>query len=193
MRTAAILFVVGLGSAGSLLGAEPGLEAADPIVVPDSGKEVERKSTEDFAAEGYMQGATKCVEEPGRLHCQVTKDRRGTTLPIPRKALVDLCSDLDGCEVRLGLYNWDNSGRVASRETLLYYNPINHAWRASYSDERGTNFDGVTAQVLSAWSCFFTDGTYRDWKNVGDGDLDFGLLSWRNDDLVSDCVLSLID
>jgi hypothetical protein len=126
-----------------------------------------------------------------RKQYRVPKSDRGKTLNIPEKDIVELCADRDGCSLRLGMYNWDNSGRVASRESLFYYNHTNHAWRASSGDGSGTDYNGPTEHVMNAWACYFTDGAYQDWKDLGDSSLDFGLLSWNQYD--AECWLTIID
>lgn len=132
-------------------------------------------------------------EKPGadRIQYRVSKAERGTTLKIPETDIIRLCADRDGCSVRLGMYDWDNSGRVASRESLFYYNHTNHAWRASAGDTAGTDYNGPTEHVMSAWACYLTDGAYKDWVDLGDSALNFGLLSWNQ--YVAECWLTIID
>lgn len=116
---------------------------------------------------------------------------RGTTVNIPEKTVSDLCGDWDGCELRMGMYNWDGTGRTASREALFYYNIATKTWRSSWGDWAGTNNNSVTEHVMHAWACYFTDGEYINWFNRGDFDLNFGLLSWNQ--YVATCKLTIID
>jgi hypothetical protein len=39
--------------------------------------------------------------------------QRGNTVNIPEARVAQLCGDIDGCEVRIAMYNWDGSGRTA--------------------------------------------------------------------------------
>lgn len=109
---------------------------------------------------------------------------------VPATDVATLCGDEDGCEVRLGMYNWDNTGRVFSRQTHLYYNTNNFAWMAS-NGANGRDRDGVTNHVLTAGVCYFTDGRYENWANKGDADEGFALLSWKP--AVADCWLTIVD
>jgi hypothetical protein len=116
---------------------------------------------------------------------------RGTTIEIPESVIASLCGDFDGCSVRLGMYNWDGTGRTASRESLLYYNTSTRTWRASAGDPAGMNFNAVTEHIIQAWACYFTDGSYSAWTNYGDYSSNFGLLSWNQ--YTAACRLSIID
>ncbi|WP_284126244.1 hypothetical protein [Parerythrobacter aestuarii] len=121
----------------------------------------------------------------------VPRHKRGQTLAISEDVVSRLCGDFDGCQVRIGMYNWDGTGRIASRETLLYYNASNKNWRASLGDRAGSNRDNTTQHINKSWSCYFTDGTYSGFKNLGDTDLNFGLMSWNQYN--AGCLLTIID
>jgi len=114
----------------------------------------------------------------------------GTTVPVNMKRITSLCGDGDGCTFRLGMYNWDGSGRTASRESLMYYNPVNFVWRTSAGDIPGTDDNRVVEHVMNAWSCYFTDGEYVNTLGT-DSVQGFGLLSWTN--YTADCVLTITD
>ena len=116
---------------------------------------------------------------------------RGSTTTIPESTVANLCGDFDGCTLRIGMYNWDGTGRTASRESLFYYNTANRNWRASRSDLAGTNANGATQHVMNAWACYFTDGRYAGFINYGDYNTNFGLLSWNQ--YVASCKLTIID
>lgn len=116
---------------------------------------------------------------------------RGTSVTIPEATVSYLCGDWDGCTLRLGMYNWDNTGRTASRESLYYYNTGLKNWRASAGDAAGRNNNGATEHIMQAWACYFTDGQYINWANVGDTNVNFGLLSWNQ--YVATCKLTIID
>jgi hypothetical protein len=122
---------------------------------------------------------------------------RGTTVPIPEADVIKFCSGKDGCIVRMGMYNWDDTGRVASRHFSFYYNKDSRVWRAggevtvsALGDTAGTNNNNVTEHVANLWSCYFTDGTYDSWNDKGDSTTDFGLLSWNQYN--ADCFLTLV-
>ena len=116
---------------------------------------------------------------------------RGTSVNIPEQTIIDLCGDWDGCTLRMGMYNWDGSGRTASRDSLFYYNASTKTWRASEGDTAGTNGNGVTEHIMNSWACYFTDGWYINWANIGDIDLNFALLSWNQYNAT--CKLTIID
>ena len=126
-----------------------------------------------------------------RVSYVVEKNRRGTSLAIDQNAVARFCGDVDGCSVRIGLHNWDDTGRVASREFLFFYNPRNGVWRASLGDLAGADSNNVTEHVNNSWSCYMTDGTYRNWADAGDGQRGFALLSWNQYN--ADCFLTIID
>jgi len=117
--------------------------------------------------------------------------QRGTTVNIPESTIRDLCGDWDGCTLRLGMYNWNGTRRTASRESLFYYDNVTRNWRASRDDRQGTNNNGVTQHAMHAWACYFTDGRYSSWSNLGDHNTDFGLLSWNQYNAT--CKLTIID
>ncbi len=117
--------------------------------------------------------------------------QRGTTVNIPEQTVYDLCGDWDGCTLRMGMYNWDGTGRTASRDSLFYYNRSSKTWRAEYGDAAGTNNNNATEHVMNVWACYFTDGEYINWFNRGDFDLNFGLLSWNQYNAT--CKLTIID
>ena len=119
------------------------------------------------------------------------KNQRGTTVNIPVDVIEDLCGDLDGCTLRMGMYDWDGAQRVASRDNLVYYNVGNRAWRTSEDDEEGENNNGTTEHLMKEWACYFTDGHYSNWFNFGDNTDDFGLLAWNQ--YTAACRLTIID
>ncbi len=116
--------------------------------------------------------------------------QRGNTVDVPVSVVSRFCGDFDGCQLRLGMFNWDGTGRVASRSSLLYYNRQNRNWRAEHNDAFGTDGDGQTTHVLYEWGCYFTDGFYRR-QQENDSRPGFGLLSWTN--YTASCVLTIID
>ncbi len=146
-------------------------------------------SADVYAQKGFL---PPCSIEGDRMTCYVDKSQMGTSLLVKETDIATLCGDADGCSVRLGMYNWDNSGRVASRHALLYYNKTNHAWRTSV-DAFGTDFDSATQDAFQAWSCHFNDGKYTAWHDNGDAELNFGLLPWNDAGFSAGCVLTIIN
>lgn len=117
---------------------------------------------------------------------------RGTSTTIPEARVAQLCGDVDGCKVRIAMYNWDGNRRTASRETLFYYNPSNGNWRDMELDTEGTTGNNGTQHIAQAWSCYFTDGRYSNWSNLGDTSADFAVLSWDQYNAGA-CRITLID
>lgn len=116
---------------------------------------------------------------------------RGTSVNIPEARVAELCGDIDGCEVRIAMYNWDGTRRTASRHSLFYYNASNGVWRASAGDTAGTTNNNQTEHVMNAWACYFTDGYYSQWYNHGDINRNFAVLSWNQYNAT--CRVTLID
>ena len=126
-----------------------------------------------------------------RFSTFISRNQRGNSVPINHARLTRLCGDEDGCSVRIGMHNWDNTGRVASREFLFYYNPRNGVWRASLGDAAGADSDNVTQHVNNSWACYMTDSSYANWNDQNDAAPGFALLSWR--EYNADCWLTIID
>lgn len=138
--------------------------------------------------------------EVGKLRMTYTASNteRGTSVPIPELTVIDLCGDEDGCTLRIGMYNWDGTGRTASRDGLFYYNSNNRNWRSMSPhhadgnwDKNGQNNNNVTEHVLQAWSCYFTDGSYNAYANNSDQNTNFGILSW--DQYTATCRITIVD
>lgn len=117
---------------------------------------------------------------------------RGTSSSIPEARVAALCGDVDGCKVRISMYNWDGNRRTASRETLFFYNASNGNWRDLEGDTQGTTGNNGTQHIIQAWSCYFTDGRYSGWSNLGDTNKNFAVLSW-NQYNAGACRVTLID
>lgn len=145
--------------------------------LPDSDADLEFKTMAEAAT-------------PGRQSFFAPKSSRGSTIPVPTSVVEQLCGDGDGCQVRIGMYDWDGTGRTASREFLFYYNNTLRNWRASLGDTSGQDADNVVQHINNSWSCYFTDGEYSNWAGV-DTQVVFGLLSWNQYN--ASCVLTLID
>ena len=117
---------------------------------------------------------------------------RGTSVSIPESRVAQLCGDIDGCEIRIAMYNWDGTRRTASRSSLFYYNSSNRNWRAEAGDTAGTTDNNTTQHIMHAWSCYFTDGVYSEFYNHGDLDRNFAVLSW-NQYNASACRVTIVD
>jgi hypothetical protein len=156
------------------------------LVLPGLAWAQDDRSTQPSQAETAYAQATGA----DRITYRVSRTERGKTIPIPVRDVARLCGDMDGCSVRIGMHNWDDTGRVASREFLLFYNPRNRVWRASLSDTAGTDANNVVEHVNTSWSCYMTDGEYSNFSGR-DGEAGFGLLSWNQYN--ADCWLTMID
>lgn len=119
------------------------------------------------------------------------KSQRGNTVNIPESRVRTLCGDIDGCKVRIAMYDWNGTKRTASRETLFYYNPSNRVWRASVGDREGRTDNNTTEHIINAWACYFTDGYYTEFYNHGDINRNFAVLSWNQYNAT--CRVTLID
>lgn len=133
------------------------------------------------------------AEAQGRTTYVAVKRNRGTSTNIPESVIRDYCGDIDGCKIRIGMYNWDGARRVASRETLFYYDSATGVWRDSEGDTQGTTNNARTEHIIQAWACYFTDGEYRNWQDFGDPTRAFALLSWNNKGYNADCRVTIID
>ena len=169
----------------------PGELYGDPSELPVQlpGDSAPRVETDEYIAQGYTLADQKAAT--GGITYRAYKSNRGTTISIPESVIASKCGDLDGCTLRMGMYNWDNTGRVASRDNLFFYNTVNRAWRAMNGDPAGSDYNGATEHIMQAWACYFTDGTYSNWVNYGDSAVGFGLLSWN--EYNAECWLTIID
>lgn len=158
----------------------PGQLEGDPLMAPET---LERDFGKDVDESHF-----KSIE---RVDYFASKSQRGQIIPILESTIVSLCGDFDGCTLRMGMNDWDNTGRTASRSNLFYYNPVNRMWRAEKGDTSGTDYNGVTEHVMKAWSCYLTDGYFENWTHFYDGSVGFGLLSWNQYN--ANCHLTIID
>ena len=146
-------------------------------------------SASSTAREANLQGYS-FSDSADRFTVFVSRVRRGSTVPIDHAKLTEFCGDLDGCSIRIGMHNWDNTGRIASREFLFFLNAQTGNWRASLGDAAGSDKNNVTEHVNNSWSCYMTDSTYVN-RAHSDTTTGFGLLSW--DQYNADCILTVID
>jgi hypothetical protein len=130
------------------------------------------------------------VSADDRMTYVASNNQKGNTVSVPTADITRLCGDMDGCQARIGMYNWDGTGRVASREFLFYYNPQNRAWRVSAGDLAGTDANTIVEHVNNSWTCYMTDGEYLNSAGT-DAKQGFGLLVRTQYN--ADCWLTLID
>ncbi|MBU2713252.1 LamG-like jellyroll fold domain-containing protein [Zooshikella harenae] len=130
-----------------------------------------------------------------RKHYYTTKAERGTSIVIPEQDVIDLCSDEDGCQIRLGLDDWSTGlpGNVEFGSFMFFYNKDTKAWYGNKGSEAyGINGDNVFQRnIAHAYACYFSDGDYKDWQLAGDKDLNFSLVSWK--EYEANCRLTIID
>jgi hypothetical protein len=125
----------------------------------------------------------------------------GKTKTIPSGTLKALCADPDGCQVRLAMTRWSANTQPESASVFFtfYYSPTNNGhWRASSTDAAnasGVDGDGKIMHVRNIWNtCYFTDGTYANYKQVGDKTQGMQLLVWNGyKNINRTCELTLID
>jgi hypothetical protein len=116
-----------------------------------------------------------------------------------------MCQDEDGCEVRLGVANWDGNDRLS-----VYYHGIfsisltNNTWFMAdpNSTSSGTDNNNSVEHVGAYGCCYFTDGAYS-WNgsswSATDNAIGFGLLKYTNcgnsgwNQGLSRCVLTVKD
>lgn len=138
----------------------------------------------------------------GRYSLEVSKSERFTTKPLDMKRIEYLCGDMDGCQVRLGMFNWDGQMRLASRTSMFYYNKDTRRWRSealnpdvaagSRPDFEGEDFNGGTQHVAQAWACYITDGEYNN-RAESDSKRGLGLLGWDSFGYNADCWATFVD
>ena len=136
-----------------------------------------------------------------RYHLSLTGvNYGGRTKPIPQDTLKALCADPDGCQVRLAMTRWSSDALTESASVFFtfYYSADNGRWRASHTDAgdaNGVDGDGQTTHVRNIWStCYFTDGTYKQYRDEGDKAPGMQLLVWNNyKNPKRTCELTLID
>ncbi|OQW75604.1 MAG: hypothetical protein BVN35_08110 [Proteobacteria bacterium ST_bin11] len=144
--------------------------------------------------------AETTYEITDRFHLSLGSQFRNYTKTIPQDVFVALCGDRDGCQVRLGMTQWDNTTQkaAASKTFLLYYNEETGHWRADDDHyAQGTDGNKQTEHVMDAgnWhACYLTDGVYEK-TDLGDGSKGMQLL-WSEGGYDKDfrtCELTLID
>ncbi len=198
MKTASLLVLVLLCVLLPMAGvAQESPKLGKPVVKempPPTAKDLETKvDLNEFLS------ATAPEIDPTSSSDRVTygapRSTRGTSIPIPESAVIEYCSDFDGCYLRLGMYGWDDRYDIAWTGGLFFYNKYNRNWRADWwgniAIREGQNKNGINEQILQGWTCYFTDGAFLNWIDQGDKDLEFGLVSWS--EYTADCYLTIVD
>jgi len=120
---------------------------------------------------------------PPPYHLSLTaKNYLGRTKTIPQDVLESLCGTASGCEVRLAMTKWDSDTKTesASRVFWFYYSKTDGRWRTS-EDAVGIAGQGGTQHAKDIWgTCFFTDGNYSNFKDLGSRDRSMKLLVWND-------------
>jgi hypothetical protein len=191
---AGLIVVLGLSAAATQPGqAQQQLKTGPAIVLPPVTPEAAAKLKAENAAAPAAVGAGSSYPDPppskGKTYIAL-RTNRGTTTPVPEADVIQYCGDKAGCNIHIGMHNWDNQGRVASRQFLFFYNKDTGVWRTDAGDVQGTNANNITEHVNNSWSCYFTDGLYANFVDQGDPDRQFGVLSWNN--LNADCWVTIM-
>lgn len=141
-------------------------------------------STRELTQDVYVDGVynRSDVVSSRRLHLRTTGAASGgDTRPIPHDVFTELCGDVDGCEVRLGMTRWDAGNRTAAaaRSTILYYDPANGHFRST-NDADGIDNNGSTTHAFQIYdTCYLTDANYVDYSSGIDNTVGFNLLTWN--------------
>ncbi len=101
------------------------------------------------------------AESLDTYHVEATKAKLNGTVPLDMAIVDRLCRDVDGCEVVMGMRDWDASKVTTSRgPKRLFMSMVTNSWRMSDYDNQGTDGDGVVTHLWAGWDCYFTDGEY---------------------------------
>jgi hypothetical protein len=146
--------------------------------------------------EGVEKNLQDHFSENERITYWAYKEDLKTSTLIPEDVIIRLCSDGDGCSLRLGMHDYGtgiDEGNIASRSAIFYYDGDNKRWRTDLADKRGANGNDhiETGHIMQAWSCRFSDGIYVDGVSDKDKDYDFSLLPWS--EYNANCVFTIID
>jgi hypothetical protein len=110
---------------------------------------------------------------------------------VPQDRLATLCSDEDGCLLRLIMEDWNTADTDASIGPIHFaYNTSSRGYRTAnqtatdpaslilFSD--GVDNDNTYEIVLRAWNCYFIDGRFPVGTNTGvDNQVGFYLLNFN--------------
>jgi hypothetical protein len=133
-----------------------------------------------------------------RYLVELTSNYYLRTKQIPDSVLISLCGDEDGCEMIIGMRNWNGfNSQVASYKFHFFWTTATRRWRVSDGGPGGgnTGFDanGAINHALNAYdACYFTDGEYP--AGVGsDNVAGMNLLYWSDYGTAKTCFLSIQD
>jgi hypothetical protein len=183
-------------------GGNVGIGTASPEAKLDVAGNARIKGQVTYFARYQRDDETEGVYEISpRYHLSLTGVKYGgRTKTIPQDTLIALCGDYDGCQVRLAMTRWASDANTESASVFFtfYYSAGNGRWRASNTDAgdaNGVDGDGKTTHVRSIWdTCYFTDGTYDQYRNQGDPGRGMQLLVWNHyNNQNRTCELTLID
>jgi hypothetical protein len=161
---------------------------------------------------GDSKGNPKTVESYSvstRRYVLEAKDDGNTpdSVPVNDAVLTELCQDIDGCTITLGMRDWEPTrgrGMLATVGPFLFSMSATKTNGTRDWDMRqqggnstaGTDGSGGIQHVLTPWSaCYFTDGAYAGGQGLGDPDIGFALLNWHGayDSADMVCVLIIED
>jgi len=132
-----------------------------------------------------------------RYHIEATKARVQNTVPLDMNLFNELCKDVDGCTITLGMRDWNDGrlGSVASKGPYrLFYSQTSTHWRLSNTSAQGMDGNAAREHILQAWDCYFTDAEYVNGSPT-DNTVQLGLLNWnatfKDPDMV--CTLTIDD
>ena len=141
------------------------------------------------APQVHVRGELK-ADNVGRVTVKM-KGGQNSSTPIQRETIVDLCGDEDGCNLRMGSYNWNGQRRTASRSTTFYYDGQTNNFRSEYGNREGKTGDGHEHVPFDAWECSFTDAK---WVHGGRLDDNTNMhLRNRHSSGAHECRLTIID
>ena len=92
-----------------------------------------------------------------------TNRDKGESVRVPEEILIKYCADLDGCQLRFAMTNWDSNavakGKIASNDGTFFYNPQTGYFRSggNIGERYGTVGDDDGKWGARAWSCALSD------------------------------------
>ena len=118
----------------------------------------------------------------------------GRTRQIPHDIITGYCGDRDGCIIQLGMRQWGASWQQGSAmRTFHFQYGSNRRWRSSF-DSEAYDGDRNVNHVVNGWdTCYFTDGEYEGYSQIGDS-VGMNLLLWNGNSYSSrSCWLMIRD
>jgi len=103
-------------------------------------------------------------------YTRIHKDQNKNSIPLDMGAFIELCGDIDGCQVYV--YTASTDLDDAALSNFVKYNPETGKFVAgseAKTESRGKDGDGTHEWILAAWNCYIiTDGEYAGGRNAGD-------------------------